>query len=219
MARSDTTAHLAAPERAEVRALVDAVTAATGRRPLSDDHWIGLTAGDPPPAVLRRAGDGALVGVALLGRGHGSWSIEVVAPDPAAEIRQPLVADAYALVDELDPDASTVYWWAHDATADDRALADALGLRVGRELLQMRIPLPAARHAEVATRAFVPGEDDEAFVAVNNRAFAAHPEQGGWTVEKLRSRMTEDWFDPAGFRLHERDGRLAAFCWTKLHHD
>ena len=24
---------------------------------------------------------------------------------------------------------------------------------------------------------------------------------------------------PAGFLLHERDGRLAAFCWTKLHHD
>ncbi len=27
------------------------------------------------------------------------------------------------------------------------------------------------------------------------------------------------WFDPAGFLLHERDGRLAGFCWTKLHTD
>jgi mycothiol synthase len=29
--------------------------------------------------------------------------------------------------------------------------------------------------------------------------------------------MREDWFDADGFRLHEIDGRLAAFCWTKIH--
>ena len=50
-------------------------------------------------------------------------------------------------------------------------------------------------------------------------AFAAHREQGGWDRETLQQREQEPWFDPDGFLLHERDGRLAGFCWTKLHTD
>jgi len=70
-------------------------------------------------------------------------------------------------------------------------------------------------------RSFRIGEDEAAWVPVNNRAFAGHPEQGAWTVEMLQAREQEDWFDPEGFVLAfdaaSEGGRLAGFCWTKVH--
>ena len=100
-----------------------------------------------------------------------------------------------------------------DDSLDTSARAE--GLEPWRDLLQMRCSLPAA-HTDVPTRAFRPS-DAEAFLAVNNRAFAWHPEQGGMTLDDLAAKQAEPWFDPDGFRIHERDGRLAAFCWTKIH--
>ena len=43
------------------------------------------------------------------------------------------------------------------------------------------------------------------------------PSRAAGTSPRCDQREQEPWFDPAGFLLHERDGRLAAFCWTKLH--
>jgi mycothiol synthase len=66
-------------------------------------------------------------------------------------------------------------------------------------------------------RTFRVGEDEPAWVRVNNRAFAGHPEQGAWTVDMLRAREQEGWFDPKGFVLAFDDDGLAGFCWTKVH--
>ncbi len=109
-----------------------------------------------------------------------------------------------------------------DPTADDdRAAADA-GFTEQRDLFQMRRPLPVPADergdvVEVATRPYPPGADDEALLAVNNHAFAWHPEQGGPTATDLPALAAEPWFDAEGFLLHERDGRVAGFCWTKVH--
>ncbi|MBM7169839.1 mycothiol synthase [Streptomyces sp. G44] len=115
--------------------------------------------------------------------------------------------------------------WAHGGHSAARHLAQVLGLTLFRELRQMRRPLADLNLPEpvlpagVAIRAFVPGQDDAAWLAVNAEAFAHHPEQGSLTQRDLDDRKAEPWFDPAGFFLAEReeDGELVGFHWTKVH--
>lgn len=125
--------------------------------------------------------------------------------------------------------ATAVNWpTEHPDDATDAA-ADAAGLTHSRDLYQLRRSLPlepsvAAAAPEVAVRTFRPGTaDEEAWVAVNNRAFAHHPDQGRETIASLRSRLDEPWFDAAGFLVldgdapADRGGGLDGFCWTKIH--
>jgi mycothiol synthase len=105
--------------------------------------------------------------------------------------------------------------WIHESDESDDDEPLACGFTRWRELWQMRCPLPAAP-STLKVRAFTDADADD-FLAVNNRAFAWHPEQGNMTREGLAARMAEPWFDARGFLLHFRDQRLAGFCWTKLH--
>ena len=112
--------------------------------------------------------------------------------------------------------------WAHGDLPAAAALAASVGFRRSRALWQMRRPLAAALAeprvpAGVAVRTFRAGEDEDAWVAINHRAFAGHPEQGSWTRADLELREQEPWFDPDGFFLAERDSGLAGFHWTKVH--
>ncbi|MFD7304711.1 mycothiol synthase [Streptomyces pharetrae] len=113
--------------------------------------------------------------------------------------------------------------WAHGGHSAARHLAQVLGLTLFRELRQMRRPLTGPELPEpvlpagVSVRAFEPGRDEAAWLAVNAAAFAHHPEQGSLTQRDLDDRKAEPWFDPAGFFLAERDGELVGFHWTKVH--
>jgi len=115
------------------------------------------------------------------------------------------------------PDGRLEMLESEPATDADERDAEAAGLVLVREVLQLRRPLPADPPPPLAVRPFRPGVDDEAFLRVNNRAFAWHPDQSGWTVDDLHRNEAERWFDADGFLLHERDGELAGFCWTKVH--
>jgi mycothiol synthase len=110
--------------------------------------------------------------------------------------------------------------WLREPTDATDAVATALGLRTGRDLYEMRVPLPLAEPVpELDWRPFVVGEDEAAWLEVNNAAFGSHAEQGGWTMAQIAEGEAEPWFDPAGFVMVELDGRLAGFCWTKVHAD
>ena len=84
-----------------------------------------------------------------------------------------------------------------------------------RALHQMRCPLPVEA-AAIPTRDYA-DTDFEELRSVNNRAFSSHPDQGNRSAEALRATMTEPWFRADGVRIHEEDGRIAGFCWTKIH--
>jgi mycothiol synthase len=109
----------------------------------------------------------------------------------------------------------------HEAAAD---LAARYGYVPVRELWKMRMTTAAADLPDVVLpdgvtiRTFVPGQDEDAWLAANRAAFAHHPEQGSLTRADLDARMAESWFDPAGFLLAvDGDGRLLGYHWTKVH--
>jgi mycothiol synthase len=214
---------LTADDVAAVRRLVDRATEADGVGPMSEHVLLHLPVGGDEGVrhVLVRDGHGGLAGYAHLDvtdRVAGSSGELVV--DPAARGRGYGRALAQALV-AGSPDGR-LRLWAHGDTPAAAALAAALGFDRGRVLLQMRRslldPLPeVVLPAGVVVRTFVPGRDEQAWLEVNARAFADHPEQGRWTRTELGLRLAEDWFDPAGFFLAEEAGRLVGFHWTKVH--
>jgi len=210
---------------AEVAELLHDVTAADGHRPLGEHKWLDLVHGGRTGFagfVARDGSEGPLIGYAQLSRGHNTWGVEVVIrPDhrrPGHEVGTNLLDAALDEVRRLG--GGHVHLWVPKPTAETDAMANGSGLRRGRDLYQMRRALPVEDESpRVDTRPFEPGADEGAWLTVNNRAFASHPEQGDWNLDTLLEREAEPWFDPQGFLLYERDGRLAASCWTKVHRD
>lgn len=120
-----------------------------------------------------------------------------------------------AALESLDGGAVQLWIKSVGASADDIAL-DA-GFERYRDLWQLRCTLPNAP-TDLFTRGFTPDDLDE-YVAVNNRAFSWHPEQGGLTRAAVEATMTEPWFNAEGFRLYHEGDKLVGFCWTKIHRD
>lgn len=133
--------------------------------------------------------------------------------------------------------------WAHGDLAPAQSFVKALNARRTRELLKMAVDIP--RSSTKRQEWLDKGEDgarkiansgfelltfpqaqekygaehaDEEWVRANNEAFAWHPEQGGWDVDKLHNARETDWFDPEGVIMmwDEAEDRCVGFHWTKM---
>lgn len=213
-------------EVASVLELAGAASDTDGAFPLSEHVVLHLRhGGDEPSVHLVVRHDDQLVGYA---------HVDVTDPvdGPSAELvvhpqfrrhglGRVLVNKAVEVATSADS-AGRLRLWAHGDHPSASALALGLGFARSRVLWQMRrslfaeVPEPGLPPG-VTLRPFQPGQDEQAWLDVNRRAFAKHPEQGKWELEDLRLRMQEPWFDPAGFLLADRSGELLGFHWTKVH--
>ncbi|RIQ34115.1 mycothiol synthase [Jiangella rhizosphaerae] len=211
-----------AAEVTEITALAERARAADGVAPFSDDLFPAVGSGTTAAALGARAGD-RLVGAAYAAPQGDRLAAELVV-DPEYR-RQGL--GGTLLADLLDFLTGELWLWSHGDHPGAVALARRYGLERARELLQLRRrvapgSLPEPRLPDgVRLRAFQPGRDEATWLEVNNAAFAWHPEQGGQTLDDIRSAETSPGFDPAGFLLAvDADDRLLGFHWTKVHpHD
>jgi mycothiol synthase len=223
--------HLRPDQVEAVVALTRAAGDADGAYPLSEHVMLHLRHGGDDPAVHLLDYDGdELVGYAHIDptdQVEGASAELVVHPLRRRRGRgRALVLAAIDAAREAAAQGSPgrLRLWAHGDHPSANALALSLGFHRARVLWQMRRSLFAPVDAPVlpegvSLRTFRPGEDDEAWLAVNNRAFADHPDQGRWTRQDLSTRVAEPWFDPEGFLLAERTGtgELLGFHWTKVH--
>jgi mycothiol synthase len=210
-----------------VRALNARSALVDGVEPISGHVLQAVTDGSAHTLLVRAADlagelgdnavgdDGTLAGVAVAA---GSDPAEALV---APELRRRGVGRALVRA-VLDRQGAV---WAYGNLPAAAALARRLGLVRTRELLQLRRTSTARDRVElpdgVRIRTFVPGRDDRAFLAVNARAFAWHPEQGRLDEAGLQAEMSQDWFHPAGFFLAVSGPpdaeRVLGFHWTKVH--
>jgi mycothiol synthase len=228
------------PIRTAAGALQQAALAADGTAPFSEQavlSWAPGAAGDGARHLLARTATGIPVGYAFLDtsgsaefavdpahrrQGHGRALLELLRVEAAD------VAQAARPVEQDSPEPGLeLRVWAHGDHPAARVLAASAGFAVVRELLQLRRSLDeqfldsadVSFPGEVSVRSFHPGVDDAAWLRLNAKAFAQHPEQGRTTQADLQARMAQPWFDPAGFLIAEQDGAMVGFHWTKVHPD
>jgi mycothiol synthase len=219
------------PEELEpLERLFGAARAHDGHAPLGEHKWLDLVHGGREGycgVVATEPGHGHPLGYAHLSRHHDPanphWGLEIVVHPThrGVGVEAALVERALELVGSAG--GGHVHLWVFQPSDMHDALAHRFGLRRGRDLHHMRVLLPTDQEAGlppgIRLRPFEPGQDDQAWLDLNNSSFEHHPEQGAWSLETLHRRMAEDWFDPDDLLMATDDAGLAGFNWTKLDHE
>jgi mycothiol synthase len=130
--------------------------------------------------------------------GDGHWAVEVVV-DEGIDAESDVGRIVEVLRRILSGGERIVAWAAQDHIAAGFRRA---GYRETRRLLRMgrRLPLGGASATPPGVRIepFVVGEQEDDWLALNNAAFAGHPENGALRRSDLAERLARPWFDAAG---------------------
>ncbi|WP_123815986.1 mycothiol synthase [Myceligenerans xiligouense] len=241
---------LSSATRHDVRNIAAAAAGADGVVPLSEQPLLNLSRDEAwLTHVVARVGDDgddAVAGYLQIDRSGPVASAEVVVHPKhrrhgiARRLLHAAQLDVTFPLRSGEPGGQQLRVWAHGDLPVAKELAGALGYSPVRELRFLARPLgrpgsaPAPDDVVVpdgyTLRTFRPGADDDAWLRLNARAFASHPEQGRLTHDDLRARQAEPWFDPEGFFLlypapggdvpggDLSDGASdpVAFIWTKV---
>ena len=202
--------------------LLAACRLADGHAALGEHKYLSLLSGSGATAAFVEVQDDRVVAYLHLSENAdaGGWTFET-AVHPGFRTPERLAVVVERAIDEAaDREGTTLRTWIYNATWPDSLSAH--GFRPDRELRQLRVqlPVPAPQFPDgVRLDRFQPGVDEATWLAMNNEAFAGHPENGSWTLEILADRQAQPWWDPAGILMAWHDESLVGFCWTKDHGD
>ena len=211
--------HLDEKTQGEVLALISNATDHDGVPPVGEHVLLHLRhGGDKADTHFVATNENQVVGYA-----HLDLTDEVEGPSAELVIHPQHRKKGYGqeLLKALhDASGNNLRLWSHGDLPGAKNIAEHNGFKKVRTVIQMRRslndPIPELSK-DVPIRSFLPGIDNEEWVALNNKSFANHPDQGNWSARDLEIRTKEDWFDPQGFLIAEENQKMIGFCWTKVH--
>lgn len=205
---------------ADLEALFAIITECDGHAPIGEHKYLDLLHADP----ARQTGvvgqvDGAVVAYVAIAETADPETVALELAVHPLHRSGPVLDLLLGAAFEQAFGARRVRVWVFQPSL--AAALERAGFEPERELRQLRRPLPVSERPDfpssVEIRSFEVGADEEAWLAVNNAAFAGHPENGAWTRGILADRMSQPWFHPAALRMAWLEDSLLGFCWTKLH--
>jgi mycothiol synthase len=211
--------HLNPEQQRQVLALIASATDHDGVPPVSEHVLLHLRhGGDKADTHLIASKNESVVGYAHL-------DLTDAVEGPSAELvvhpEHRKSGIGQSLLKELQNTAgATLRLWSHGDLPGAKNIAKRSGFARVRTVIQMRRslndPIPELSK-DIPIRNFLPGIDNDEWIALNNKAFANHPEQGNWSLRDLEIRLKEEWFEPQGFLIAESNQKMTGFCWTKIH--
>lgn len=215
---------LEGPHLDQIGELIEAATRVDGHEPLGEHKFLRIQRGDDLSAAILAVEGERIVGYAhtlTYGESEGRrQSCEIVVHPGFRRRGLGRKLLLHVVTHARSEGARRLDVWAYNNSPVSARLAADLGFRAERRLLHMDralgdVPEPPPVPG-TAIRSFRPGIEEEAWLSLNNRIFAGHPENGSWTLDDLQARMAQPWFRADDLLMLEVEGTLAGFCWLKL---